>query len=206
MVGLQLAANDKQQIEEKVCNSPHLQPKQKEYFIHLLQKNSISHKKLVEIVAALRKTEDNIPTIRQLVVNSVWQFPIVKGTCDSYERPPELEKRLEMLRTQQESKRYREMVKDVDPRIRQETADSSQLPFHSFREQLALGLQVMISMATGFIFGYYIGWKITKSNTWALINGLVFFILAMFVDVILIITGIVSKEMMNSKQSRYRKK
>lgn len=168
---------------------------------NILEDDTISHKDLYEVVRLLPPEE--LPSFRSLVAHSTWKLPAPKAPYDNYQRSTLLDERLGELRERLERKRYRELTQDLSNFAPDEPSFSA--TFRSFREQLILGLQVITSMITGFIVGYYIAWKLTENQTTALICGLLSFIFAMFVDVVLIITGLVAKDMSISRTTESQK-
>lgn len=78
-------------------------------------------------------------------------------------RNPELVKRLERIKADLERKKYEEMVRDVDP---QAASSRSEYEYMSaYRDQLGLGLNTVVVMATLFAFGYALGLKLTRPGT-----------------------------------------
>ncbi|KAL3679594.1 hypothetical protein R1sor_022550 [Riccia sorocarpa] len=76
----------------------------------------------------------------------------VLGKPKPREKSEELKARLQKLQEALEQKAYDELVKDVITK----SSDSDPEMFSTFKEQLGLGLHVVVTMFTGFAFGYYI--------------------------------------------------
>ncbi|KAK4524329.1 hypothetical protein GAYE_SCF03G2228 [Galdieria yellowstonensis] len=200
MVQLQLSSRHQTQVRYVVESYLRENPKQK-HLLDSLKEDTISHQNLYEITRLAPK--DALPPFWSLVASSTWKLPPPKCPYDNYQRPAILDKRLEALRERHERKQYRELIQDLPSLAPSEPSTSAS--FKSFREQLTLGLQVLTSMATGFVVGYYVAWKLTAKQTVALIWGLLTLIFAMFVDVILIITGMLAKDMLIAKTNKKEK-
>lgn len=99
-----------------------------------------------------------------------WLQGVLRGASGSYPPPPakpprnpELVKRLERIKADLERKKYEEMVRDVDP---QAASSRSEYEYMSaYRDQLGLGLNTVVVMATLFAFGYALGLKLTRPGT-----------------------------------------
>ena len=99
-----------------------------------------------------------------------WLQEVLRGASGSYPPPPakpprnpELVKRLERIKADLERKKYEEMVRDVDP---QAASSRSEYEYMSaYRDQLGLGLNTVVVMATLFAFGYALGLKLTRPGT-----------------------------------------
>ncbi|GJD12862.1 ATP-binding cassette sub-family B member 6, mitochondrial [Galdieria sulphuraria] len=201
MVQLQLSSEDRSQIRYVLERCLEEEPTKQKLLLNVIKEETISHQDLYEITLSV--PQNALPPFRFLVARCSWSLPPPKCPYDNYQRSPLLEERLKVLRQRHEQKRYRELIQDLPSFTPNEA--SMAVNFQSFWEQLTLGLQVLTSMVTGFIFGYYVAWKLTKNQTIALVWGLVAFICAMFVDVFLIITGLLAKDMMTLRTTKSKK-
>lgn len=64
------------------------------------------------------------------------------------EKSEELKARLRKLEELAERKAYEELVKDITPK------KGTDEPFSSYKDQLGFGLHVLVTMFTGYLFGY----------------------------------------------------
>lgn len=72
--------------------------------------------------------------------------------------------------------------------------------------QMSLGANVVISMATCFVAGYFVVRASTGSDSWALVGGIAGLIVAMGVEVVLVITRMYGIERMAEEEKRRREK
>lgn len=70
--------------------------------------------------------------------------------------------------------------------------------------QLSLGANVVISMATCFVAGYFVVRASTGSESWALVGGIGGLIAAMGVEVVLVMTRMYAIERVAEKEKRRR--
>lgn len=72
--------------------------------------------------------------------------------------------------------------------------------------QLSLGANVIISMATCFVAGYFVVRASTGSESWALVGGIAGLIVAMGVEVVLLMTRLYAIERAAEKEKGRREK
>ena len=94
----------------------------------------------------------------------------------------QLKERLTKLRLKQENELYEEMIKSVEHKQVHEPGEMA-----SIRTQLSIGLNVLAAMATGAIFGYYVGNTLFGDVVYAYICALIGIILAMALEIWLFI-------------------
>jgi Endoplasmic reticulum-based factor for assembly of V-ATPase len=116
-------------------------------------------------------------------------------------RSTELEARLSLLRAQIEEREYAAMVADVAA-----TSSSSALTesarLGNYGSQMSIGANVIVSMATCFVAGYFAFKHSSGSDSVGLAGGLVCMAIAMAVEATLVITRLYSIESAAEKEKR----
>ncbi|KAG5540137.1 hypothetical protein RHGRI_020389 [Rhododendron griersonianum] len=104
--------------------------------------SSVPYKALRSIWFASKP--DTRPELLRLFSGSDFIFTCPKPR----EKSEELKARLRKLEELAERKEYEELVKDITPR------KGTDEPFSSYKDQLGFGLHVVVTMFTGYLFGY----------------------------------------------------
>lgn len=105
-------------------------------------RSSIPYKSLKSIwIGSDPKTR---PGLFRLLTGSDFIFTSPKPR----EKSEELKERLRKLAEVAEKKEYEELVKDITPK------KGIEEPFSSYKDQLGLGLHVVVTMFTGYLVGY----------------------------------------------------
>lgn len=115
-------------------------------------------------------------------------------------RSLELEARLARLRAQNELAEYTRIVQDIRvPHINPAKSDAESLA--RFGSQMSIGVNVIVTMATCFVAGYFVFRHSSGSEAMGLIGGLICMIAALIVEATLVITRLYSVERAASKQN-----
>ncbi|KAJ8906972.1 hypothetical protein NDN08_003455 [Rhodosorus marinus] len=121
------------------------------------------------------------------------------------ERPKELDERLAKLRVELERKQYEAMVKDVSGR-RHDNSLAAGMDMVDLRNQTSVGLNVIVTMLTGYAVGHFLVRTYFGSSHYGLYGGLVGLIIGLGVEATLVITRIYSldkdKELKSERNSR----
>uniref|UniRef100_A0A7S2ZJE2 Endoplasmic reticulum-based factor for assembly of V-ATPase n=1 Tax=Rhodosorus marinus TaxID=101924 RepID=A0A7S2ZJE2_9RHOD len=107
------------------------------------------------------------------------------------ERPKELDERLSKLRVELERKQYEAMVKDVSGR-RNDNSLTAGMDMVDLRNQTSVGLNVIVTMLTGYAVGHFLVRTYFGSSHYGLYGGLVGLIIGLGVEATLVITRIYS--------------
>mmetsp|Transcript_5206 Transcript_5206/g.15568 ORF Transcript_5206/g.15568 Transcript_5206/m.15568 type:complete len:237 (-) Transcript_5206:647-1357(-) len=106
------------------------------------------------------------------------------------ERPKELDERLDKLRKALEEKQYREMVRDVGGRKYESEDETTDMNMRSVKNQMSVGLNVIVTMLTCFAAGYFLARNYFGSPQYGLYGGLAGLILGLGVEGTLVITRV----------------
>lgn len=120
-------------------------------------------------------------------------------------RNPEVEARVDRLRAQLHDEQYAHMVRDVS-RATGTNAEVDALRMAKFAPQLSLGANVIVTMATCFVAGYFVMKNTSGSETMGLVGGVAGMIVAMGVEAILLVTKMYTIDNAVSAQVRLRER
>ncbi|KAJ4951189.1 hypothetical protein NE237_028021 [Protea cynaroides] len=125
-----------------VSKDPNLSDDLRETALNLMSESSVTYKSLRLLWFASPSTTR--PKLLHLFSGSDFVFSSPKPR----EKSEELKVRLKKLEDLAERNAYKELVKDITPRVDNEE------PFSSYKDQLGFGLHVALTMFTGFLVGY----------------------------------------------------
>ncbi|KAL1527939.1 hypothetical protein AB1Y20_009310 [Prymnesium parvum] len=114
--------------------------------------------------------------------------PVLPGVRQRAQPHPELAPRLERLRAAQESREYAAMVGDLACGSDTSARDAAEMA--TYRSQVSVGVNLIVSMATMFCVGFYAGG--TAADPWgtrATMCGLGLMILTLLVEMTLFLIG-----------------
>ncbi|KAG8475700.1 hypothetical protein CXB51_032413 [Gossypium anomalum] len=100
---------------------------------------------LQELTLTLSSAANASPRLISLFSGSNFVFTCPKPR----EKSEELKERLRKLKELAERKEYQELVKDITPK-----KDLNE-PFSTYKDQISFGLQVALTMFTGYLVGYF---------------------------------------------------
>ncbi|KAH7864707.1 hypothetical protein Vadar_032822 [Vaccinium darrowii] len=123
-------------------NDPLLPQDLRQTAADLSSQSSIPYKALRSIWFSSKP--DTRPELLSLFSGSDFIFTSPKAR----EKSEELKARLRKLEELAERKAYKELVKDIMPK------KGTDEPFSSYKDQLGFGLHVLVTMFTGYLFGY----------------------------------------------------
>lgn len=122
--------------------------------------------------------------VHELLVGAA---PVLPAFASERKPHPALEPRLAALRAEQENREYAEMIGDVCAQ-RNPGRDTAEMA--TYRSQMGVGLNLVVSMATMFTVGFYAGGtEAEPRGTRALACGLVLAIATMGVEMALFVIG-----------------
>jgi len=132
------------------------------------------------------------------------------GFCDSKPKPSEeLTRRRKFLQRRAEEKEYNRMAHGTEDNPEKERILEQEQRISSFKNQLSITSNMIVSTAVSCGMGYYIGIQLKFDSATSLVFGLVAGILVMIIEMILFITRSVRMEQVigneiekTSKQSR----
>jgi len=114
-------------------------------------------------------------------------MPQLPAKPEKHAPHPELAPRMEQLRAAQASREYAAMMGDVHGHNDDGSVD---IEMASYKSQMGVGLNLIVSMGTMYIVGHYAGGTDEEPNgPRAVLFGLVLCILTMFIEVTLFIIG-----------------
>ncbi|XP_058224393.1 uncharacterized protein LOC131333715 [Rhododendron vialii] len=117
------------------------------------------------------------------------------------EKSEELKARLRKLEELAERKEYEELVKDITPR------KGTDEPFSSYKDQLGFGLHVVVTMFTGYLFGYAAFRALfNHSPVMNAAGGILGFVCAMLLETLLFIIRASNQDLKTSSSTSKIKK
>ncbi|KAI8546867.1 hypothetical protein RHMOL_Rhmol07G0152800 [Rhododendron molle] len=117
------------------------------------------------------------------------------------EKSEELKARLRKLEELAERKEYEELVKDITPR------KGTDEPFSSYKDQLGFGLHVVVTMFTGYLFGYAAFRALfNHSPVMNAAGGILGFVCAMLLETLLFIIRASNQDLKTSSSTSKMKK
>eukprot|EP01100_Stratorugosa_tubuloviscum_P003612 TRINITY_DN187_c0_g1_i2.p1 TRINITY_DN187_c0_g1~~TRINITY_DN187_c0_g1_i2.p1 ORF type:complete len:272 (-),score=93.04 TRINITY_DN187_c0_g1_i2:110-883(-) len=116
-------------------------------------------------------------------------------------RDPIIAAKIENLKREQENREYRQMTKRFSTSISEKKRVDG-LHLRSFNSQIAVGLNIIVAMATLFTAGYYVTSKMYPGSTKALITGIACATIALLVEVWLFILGMVQLEKVTEQKNK----
>lgn len=124
------------------------------------------------------------PQVHELLQGAAPQLP---ARATKREPHPDLAPRLERLRNAQANREYAAMLGDVSG---SSSAEKEEDTMASYKSQMGVGLNLIVSMGTMYIVGHYAGGTAEEPNgPRAVTCGLVLCILTMLVEVLLFVIG-----------------
>lgn len=118
-------------------------------------------------------------------------------------RDPKLEARVARLKARLEESEYAHMVRDVS-RAAGSNAELESRRMSKLAPQMSLGANVIVTMATCFVAGYFVFKNSSGSETVGLIGGIAGLIIAMAVEATLLVTRMYTLDDALDKQLRKR--
>jgi hypothetical protein len=117
------------------------------------------------------------------------------------EKSEELKARLRKLEELAERKAYEELVKDIMPK------KGTDEPFSSYKDQLGFGLHVLVTMFTGYLFGYAAFRALFSHNpVMNAAGGILGLVCAMLLETLLFIIRASNQELKTSSSTSKLKK
>lgn len=165
--------------------------------------STVSHKVLC---AALRAVED-APSLQKLLSGAeihLCHEDAVRAHVPPH-RDPAVEARVERLRARLHDAQYSRMVRDVS-RASGSNAEVESLRMAKFAPQFSLGLNVIVTMATCFVAGYFVMKNTSGSETIGLVGGVAGMIVAMGVEAVLLLTKMYTIDSAVSAESKKRER
>lgn len=120
-------------------------------------------------------------------------------------RDPEVAARVSRLRARLEDADYARMTRDVS-RVSASNAEVEAIRMSKIAPQMSLGVNVVVTMATCFVAGYFVVKNSTGNDTYGLVGGVAGLILALGVEATLLVTRIYSIDSAVEKQLRKRQR
>lgn len=146
---------------------------------------TISH---TDLAAALRAVS-HAPTLHSLLqtseIHTTHSAAVTKHLPPK--RNPQLEARVSRLRARLQDAEYARMVRDV-ARVDASNAEIEDARMGKFAPQMALGFNVVVTMATCFVAGYFVCKHTSGSDIFGLVGGVAGMIVAMGVEIVLVLT------------------
>lgn len=135
--------------------------------------------------AALRRQKAEPPVwVHELLQGAAPVLPVFASQRTPH---PELEPRLKALRAEAENREYAAMVGNV---VVSKHAGREEAEMTTYRSQMGVGLNLIVSMATMFTVGYYMGGEDGKPRgSRALFSGLLLMLVTMAVEMALFLIG-----------------
>lgn len=154
---------------------------------------SIGHASLLEAVAA---SESPAESFLWLTRGSKI-YGNHEDACAAHQPSPQrssdLENRLAVLRIQSEEREYAAIVRGITAG-NMSNAELESARLGQFGAQMSLGVNVIVTMATCFVAGYFVFKHSSGRQSFGLVGGVVCMIIAMAVEVTLVITKMYSIE------------
>lgn len=119
-------------------------------------------------------------------------------------RDPEVAARVSRLRARLEDAEYARMTRDVARVSSSSNAEVESLRMAKFAPQMSLGVNVVVTMATCFVAGYFVVKNSTGSETLGLVGGIAGLIVALGVEATLLVTRMYSID--NAVETEIRKR
>ena len=114
--------------------------------------------------------------------------PVLPARAQRAPAPPELKRRLEALRAAEADREYAALVGSTSGRTDDSARDAAEMS--TYRSQMGVGLNLIVSMATMFTVGCYAGGtEAQPMGVRAVVSGLVLMLLAMAVEMGLFVIG-----------------
>lgn len=156
----------------------------------------------IDIIQALKATEggDFVSVVRGASVYPSHDAA-KSAAAGPPPRSPQLEARLARIRARNELAEYNRMVKDIRG-VQINQAASAAESVARFGSQMSIAMNVIITMGTCFVAGYFVFRHSSGNETVGLIGGLIGLIGAMVVEAVLIMTRLYSVEQAVRKQER----
>lgn len=161
------------------------------------------------LLAAIRKGRSNVDAMNML--RGIWQecefHRTVRSAREACSAPPvrskELEKRLAVIRAKNEEETYSRMVQDVSTQSLS-TAQTESLRLGRIGAQMSIGANVLVTMITCFVTGYFAFKHSSGSEAVGLVGGLICMMVALGVEATLVITRMYSIESAAEKDAKKR--
>lgn len=161
------------------------------------------------LLAAVRKGRSNEDAMNLL--RGIWKdcefHRTVRSAREACSAPPvrskELEKRLAILRAKNEEESYAKMVQDVSAQSLS-TAQTESLRIGRIGAQMSIGANVLVTMMTCFVTGYFAFKHSSGSEAVGLVGGLICMMVALGVEATLVITRMYSIDSAAEKDARRR--
>lgn len=148
---------------------------------------SISHEYLVQALSTTGKTTATLLSFARR--SKVHRNHV--DACKAHETPPrrsrELEERLAVLRMRHEEKQYADIIRGVAGSS-MSNAELESARLTRFGAQMSLGVNVVVTMATCFVAGYFVFKHSSGRQSVGLVGGVLCMIVAMAVEITLVIT------------------
>lgn len=168
---------------------------------------TIEHRIL--LAALRRKSDEEAMAILRNVLQQGKVYRDISDAKKAHSRPrvrsKQLEKRLSLLRAKNEEREYAVMVQDVSA-ASLSAAQTESARLGRYGAQMSIGANVLVTMITCFVAGYFAFKHSSGSQNAGLAGGMVCMIIAMAVEATLVITRMYSIESAAEKDVRKRTK